>query len=360
LIRGELSSLSPIHLFATDALVSMFRPLAFCHLVFCLATSGANGAAKDYDFYICARISRDTSADPEIETASGLFRFGEDGDWHHFGANDTTISAFAIDPDDRNILYTTTLNGLWRSRDGGKNWRIANNWEMTEGRDVSADPNTPGVIYVAFPDGIAVSTDRAETLERRETGLPDRGKYTEAIEVDRMAAGRVLAGTASGIYLTEDSGGFWRCVFPTRTTVNDIQQAPHDPETWMAVTDTNGAWISRDRGLNWTLIEGLPSEKSLYALSFDPTNPKRLAVGSWSYGVLVSEDGGVKWIQRNEGLPQPHRVMRVGIHPNTGRLYASLFQGTLYHSDDLGRTWSPDSLAGATVARFVTVPGIDR
>lgn len=325
-----------------------------------ITTSGSAEPGTAYDFYICANVNRDYVIGSEIVTVNGLFRLGDEGEWHHFGVNDTTISALAIDPRDPDILYTTTLNGLWQSSDGGENWRFANSWDMTEGRDVAVDPHAPDTVYLALPDGIAVSTNRAQTLERRETGLPDRGKYTETLEVDRTTAGRVFAGTASGIYLTENHGEIWRRVLPTETTVNDIQQSPHDPTIWLSVTDTDGGWMSRNRGLHWTKIETLPSDEALYNGAFDPTNPDRLAVGSWSYGTWTSEDGGKTWRERNAGLPQPHRVMRVGINPNSGRLYASVFKKTLYYSDDFGRTWSPDALEGSMVTNFVTVLRNDR
>jgi len=49
-----------------------------------------------------------------------------------------------------------------------------------------------------------------------------------------------------------------------------------------------------------------------------------------------------------------------GVNPNTGRLYASVFQETLYHSDDFGRTWQMDTLAdGSLINRFVSVPRIN-
>jgi hypothetical protein len=338
----------------------MSRLLSTCVLTLMITTSGSAVSANAFDFYICANVNRDYVIGSEIVTVNGLFRLGEEGDWHHFGVNDTTITAFAIDPRDRDVLYTAALNGLWCSRDGGKNWRMANGWDMTEGRDVAVDPNAPDTVYLALPDGIAVSTDRAQTLVRRENGLPERGKYTEALEVDRTTAGRVFAGTASGIYLTEDHGGFWRRVLPTETTVNDIQQSPHDPAIWLAVTDTDGAWVSRDRGLGWTQIEALPSEEALYNVAFDPTDPDRLAIASWTYGTWTSEDGGRTWGERNAGLPQPHRVMRVGVNPNTGRLYASVYKKTLYYSDDFGRTWSPEPLEGSLITKFVTVPRNDR
>jgi hypothetical protein len=50
----------------------------------------------------------------------------------------------------------------------------------------------------------------------------------------------------------------------------------------------------------------------------------------------------------------------VGVHPETGRLYASIFEETLYYSDDFGRTWQPDVLEGSLVNCFVSLPRAQR
>ena len=143
------------------------------------------------------------------------------------------------------MFYTATLNGCVQTTDGGQTWRIGTSWDMTEPKDVCVDPNAPDHIYLALPDGIAVSPDRGATWPRRENGLPERGKYTQTIEVDRTQAGRVLAGCESGIYLTEDGAQSWRRVLPTNATVDDVQQSPHDPQLWLAVTQSDGAFQFR-------------------------------------------------------------------------------------------------------------------
>ena len=321
------------------------------------AAAELSAASPAYDFFICANVNRNYVIGSKIETTNGLFqRDAKTSEWRHFGYNDTSISAVAFDPRDRKVIYTTTLNGIWRSLDGGETWRMTNSWDMTEGRDVEVDPHAPDTVYFALPDGVAVSTNRGETWERRERGLPERGKYTQTIAVDRTKAGRVLAGCEKGVFLTENSGHQWRQVLPTETTVNDVQQSPHDPKFWLAATESDGVWVSRDGGVTWMQFTGVPAGKAFYNVTFDPTKVKRMAVASWARGVWTTEDGGKTWMARNAGLPENARAWRVGVDPNEGRLYASIFQETLYYSDDFGRTWHPDALEGSLVNAFLFVP----
>jgi photosystem II stability/assembly factor-like uncharacterized protein len=227
---------------------------------------------------------------------------------------------------------------------------------MPQPQDICVDPNEPDFVYIALRDGIAVSPDRGMSWARKEEGLPDRGKYSQTITVDRTEAGRVLAGCEVGIFLTEDGAESWREVLATDETVDDIQQSPHDPDLWLAVTQSAGGWMSEDGGSTWSELEWVPSEATLYNVTFDPTDARRMAIGSWTYGVHTSEDGGQTWRTRNAGLPEFHHVWRVGVHPDTGRLYASVIQSDLYVSDDFGRTWQKGGFEGSQISDFQFVP----
>lgn len=325
-------------------------------LLLLAATSACVSASTKHDAYICASVNKNYIIGSEIVTTSGLHLRNEAGQWQHLGLNDASLSAVSFDPRNRDIFYTAALNGALRTLDGGETWRIMTGWDITEPKDICVDPNEPDTIYLGHPGGVAVSPDQGMTWLRMGKGLPDRGKYTQTIEVDRTRSGRVLAGCETGIYLTEDGAASWRRVLATEETVGDIRQSPHDPDLWMAVTQSAGAWISRDRGATWENLPGVPSTATLYNVAFDATDPQRLAIGSYTLGVLTSEDGGDTWKARNAGLPDPPHVWSLGIHPDTGRLYAGVYKEALYLSDDFGRTWQNAGLEGSTIHSFVFRP----
>jgi hypothetical protein len=364
LIRTIAKLLYPFNLFQRPFLfaigferATMHRPstitLAFLSLIISLTAVGQN---PKHDLYVCAAVNRNYVIGSKITTTSGLHLREADKQWVHVGINDPSIFAVSFDPRDHNTFYTAALNGALRTVDGGKSWRIMTGWDITEPKDVCVDPHNPDRVYLAHPGGIAISDDRGMTWVRRERGLPDRGKYTQTIEVDRLHKGHILAGCETGIYQSRNDARSWQRTLATEETVNDVQQSPHDPEVWAAVTQSAGAYLSRNGGKSWTAMEQVPSEAALYNIAFDPTNPARLAIGSYTYGVLVSEDGGATWADRNQGLPQPHRIWRVGIDPDSGHLLASLYQVALYESSDFGKTWKQAGLEGSAINSFVFLP----
>lgn len=316
----------------------------------------AGAAAPKHDLLVVASINSGFVVGSKMVTLSGLFQRGADDTYGHFGLNFPYLTSVAVDPRNPQVLFAASINGVLCSTDGGANWRIGTSWDMTEPKDVVIDPNAPDHIYLALPDGIAVSTDGGRTWPRREHGLPERGKYTQAVRVDRTRAGRVFAACESGIYLTEDGAGSWRRVFASRATVTDVRQSPHEAKLWLATTQSDGALLSRDGGLTWNKIAGVPSAEAHYNAAFDATNPRRFAIGGWTYGVLVTEDGGATWTDRNAGLPAEHCVFRVGIDPDTGRLLAAVYKDAVFASDDFGRTWRKHGLEGSVVYNFIFVP----
>jgi len=332
------------------------RLLALAAVLLGSIATGLPARAAFHDLYLCAAFNNGSRVmGAKDGSLNGVFRLTPEG-FAHVGINyPLTISA-TFDPRDPNVFYVAGLSGVLRTLDGGKSWRLVTGWNETEPKSIAVDPHAPDNVYTGLPDGIVVSTDRGQTWQRRESGLPERGKYTQVVQVDRAKAGRVFIGCETGIYLTEDGAKSWRRVLETTDTVNDIQQSPQNPKVWIAVTQSAGALRSKDGGRTWTRLPGVPAEKALYNVAFGTRDPLNLAIASWTYGVLLSDDGGATWNARNEGLPPAGHVWRTAIDPDTGFLYAAIFGYGLYSSADAGRTWSAAGMEGATIQTLTFVP----
>lgn len=334
-----------------------FRRLARLARLLAFLAGGVSAWAASHDLYLCAAFNNGSRVMGSKDgSANGVFRRTGRDQYTHLGINYPLAISATFDPRDAKVFYVACLSGVLRTLDGGKSWRLVTGWEETEPKSIAVDSQAPDTVYTGLPDGIVVSRDRGQTWQRSEHGLPERGKYTQVVHADRTRRGRVLIGCESGIYLTEDGAKSWRRVLETKETVDDIQQSPHDLKLWVSVTQSAGAWMSRDGGDTWRRIDGVPADKALYNVAFDARDPKRLAMASWCHGLLVSEDGGATWTARNAGLPAPTRVWRTAIDPDTGEIYAAVFGQGLHASADFGRTWRTAGMEGATIQTFTFVP----
>ena len=307
-----------------------------------------------HELYFAARLSKSSMIGGKADKASGVFRSADRVNIERIGFPNPKQDAITADPRDPNVLFTAGLNGVQRSLDGGRTWRIMTSWDMTEPKSIAVDPNAPDHIYIGLPDGVGVSRDRGMTWTRMNEGI--RRSYTQAVLVDRTKAGRVFAGTELGLFISDDAAKSWRLAFATKETVTDIKQSPQDPRGFLVVTQRNGAFHSADAGLTWQRVAGVPTEHTLYNCDLDATDPKRWIVGGWDIGVLVSEDGGATWSPRNTGLPNA-QIWRVSFDPDRpGRVYAAPHAEAIYLSDDLGRTWRRAWLDAACVWNFTFLP----
>lgn len=330
------------------------RSLGFALLAL-LISAAALRAENKHDLYFCVNLSGQGQVmGSAVTVASGLYRSNDRQNFEHVGFNHFRTFAMTHDPRDPKALFVSVLDGILRTPDGGKSWRRMTGWEMTEPKEIAFDPNAPDRIYAGLPDGIAVSTDRGVHWERMNAGI--RRAYTHSLVVDRTKAGRVLAGTELGIYLTEDGAKTWRRVQPTTKVTYSLEQSPHDPKLFLAATSADGALLSSDGGRTWRRLTGVPTTHTLHYGHFDPHDPRRLVICGWDAGVMVSEDGGATWVDRSAGLPN-RQVWCVSPDPDLpNRLYAAPYLAPVQVSDDFGRSWRVLCFEKAIVYNLVFVP----
>lgn len=304
-------------------------------LVFLALTTSA-----DYDLWVCGAITKGWK--PGIDqVASGLHRRDPQGRWHHPGYDHPYINALATDPSDRSTFYLASGNGMIRARQNGAQWRIMTSWDMTEANGIATD--TKGNIYLALPDGIGYSEDGGNTWTRRDTGI--RRKYTQAVRASKD--GTVLAATEQGIF-RRNGNATWSLAGAQGEMVFDIAQSPHDPKRWIAVTQSGAAYQSNDNATSWTHM-AIPKVHTLYNVAFDPSNSKRIALGGWNTGVLLTEDNGQTW----KNIMPNAQVWRVAIHPATGAIFAYVHEKELLQTADSGNTWTSAGLPGGVVRDLV-------
>jgi hypothetical protein len=246
-------------------------------------------------------------------------------------------------------LWAGTMpGGLFRSDDAGASWSLCDSlWRMPERRQwmgvaggeqpginsVLIDPRDPSDIRVGVSTaGVWASTDAGTSWQ-----LINHGMYNEylpsehrgdpiAQDVHRLARCAaqpeiVWCQHHNGVFRSEDSGATWCEVTAIRPSKFGFAVAAHprDPDTaWFvpAIKDerripVDGKVVvarTRDGGQSFEVLsKGLPQRHAYdlvwrHALAVDATG-ERLAVGSTSGGLWISEDGGDSWTMPEARLP---------------------------------------------------------
>ncbi|MFQ5997154.1 MAG: hypothetical protein ACE5LA_06000, partial [Dehalococcoidales bacterium] len=115
------------------------------------------------------------------------------------GLRSRFVRSLAIDPQDPEVIYLGTGDGeLYRSEDGGKNWKWSSAG-MNPGESITAiavDPAQPSVVYAgSIASGVYLSQDSGETWRQINEGLETRAILTLGVSSD---GGVVYAGTQGG------------------------------------------------------------------------------------------------------------------------------------------------------------------
>ena len=252
-------------------------------------------------------------------------------------------------------LWAGTMpGGLFRSDDGGLSWSLNEPlWHMPRRREWQgvAGGEQPGIHSVLLdprkPEDIRIGVSTAGVWATSDAGLSwrliNRGMYAEympperreepiAQDVHRLArcAARpeiVWCQHHNGVFRSEDAGANWREITAIAPSKFGFAVAAHPRDAltaWFvpAVKDerripVDGKLVvarTRDGGKSFEVLSrGLPQRHAYdlvwrHALDVDGTG-ERLALGSTSGGLWVSEDGGDSWAMPEARLP-PIAVVR--------------------------------------------------
>lgn len=206
----------------------------------------------------------------------------------------------AIDPSDHRILYAGTLNGPYKSTDGGASWTPPIG-AITQQQVYALliDAAHPSTIYAGCNGGgFFKSSDGGATWEAKNAGfLPD----TVVIDLaaDPGSPGTLYATAGSRIYRSDDGGESW--------TAGDagvfIDHLVVAPNGWLFGLSVNDVSRSTDRGATWvsTAIGSPPTTEHRRGLIADPETPG-LIFAATTAGLLASPSYGAVWLPSSRGL----------------------------------------------------------
>lgn len=246
----------------------------------------------------------------------------------------------------------TTPGGLFRSADGGTSWEIVRSlWDRPERRkwmgggmdaagihSICVDPRDSRRVGVGVScGGVWATDDGGANWECRAKGMraaympPELQGDPNAQDPHRVVQCRanpdsLWAQHHNGIFRTTDAAASWREIDGVEPSTFGFAVAvhPHDGETaWFVPANSDQRRVpldgkvvvtrTRDGGKSFqALRQGLPQEHAYdivyrHALDVDGTGD-RLAFGSTTGSLWVSEDSGESWSGVNAHFPPVYAV----------------------------------------------------
>ncbi len=300
------------------------------------------------ELWVAMRMTKHQVNSP-VPTDSGiLIRDAETGDWKRFGPPIMIISSLVVDPSNPDTIFVSCGDGISRSKDGGKTWKQVSTWKESDVLQIAIDPTNSKVVYAATAWGVTISHDGGNTWNASNNGLQEN--FSKRIRIDLEDSGRLLLATTTGLFESRNQGALWNRVmsFP-ETAVMELKQSVSNSDLWLAATENEGVWISKDNGNSWESTAPALRNTNTYGVAINSLDDQKLAAGSWGNGVHISKDGGATWIQSEASLPSPNITSMVYDVNEPDRLWASTFEEGTFFSDDSGKTWKTANLDGALV-----------
>jgi photosystem II stability/assembly factor-like uncharacterized protein len=243
--------------------------------------------------------------------------------------------ATGVAGDPRTYYAATASGGVWKSSDGGHEWKpVFDDQAISSIGSIAVAPSDPNVVYVGSGEA--------------------------------NIRGNVAAG--NGIYKSLDAGKTWAQVWKQEGQIGTLVVHPKNADVAFAAVlghafgpnPERGVYRTRDGGKTWQQVLKKDADTGASDVALDPSNPNTLFAGLWQArrrpwdmtsggpgsGLYVSHDAGDSWTQlgKDNGLPEgAWGKVGVAVAASDGRrVYASIEaeKGGLYRSDDGGESFT--------------------
>jgi photosystem II stability/assembly factor-like uncharacterized protein len=217
------------------------------------------------------------------------------------------VESVAIDPVNPDVIYAGTWHLPWKTEDGGKTWHNIKKGVIDDSDvfSIVIDREQPANLFISACSGIYRS-DSAGELFRKIQGIPYSARRTRMLRMDPLDHNIVYAGTTEGLWKTVDAGATWKHMTGSNIIINDVLIDPRQPSRMLLATDRSGVLASDDGGVSFTASNRGFTHRQAAALLVDRGNSNVLYAGVLNDkefgGVFVSRDAGQTWKQNSDGL----------------------------------------------------------
>ncbi len=284
---------------------------------------------------------------------NGMWKSSDAGKtWQHIGLEDTVkITNILVDPTDANLVVVSALGdathhsgGVYRSADGGQSWTSVLKAPDYDGtRDLEYAFDDPTVMLAATqgtggrggpptgapktkikPAQVFKSTDEGKTWSEIKIP-PFEGRVAVAVAMHTKGQRLYIVGNAiehgSGLYRSDDGGGTWQHMAGKDVRISNGQGSyssgvfvdSQNPD--IVYTMSTAMYRSTDGGVSFEPFKGAPGGEDYHKLWIDPTNGKRMLVGS-DQGASITLDDGKTWsLWYTQAISQVYHVATDNAYP---------------------------------------------
>jgi photosystem II stability/assembly factor-like uncharacterized protein len=281
-------------------------------------------------------------------------------------AYEASVRCIAMNPKAHKTLFAGTERGLYRSEDGGANWRYIDSalnphyvWA------IGIDPVNPDNMFVGTgtptPAMLFRSKDGGRTWEKRpvevaaeceNVGIP----RVTGIAVDPVEPKNVwMSLEVDGARHSSDGGDTWDMVEVTgHDDIHNVAVTLGPPKTVFIMANRE-IYASTDDGRSWearNMQKCLPweyprKENYLRGFAVHPANAKKMLLG---FGDFTPGSSGA--IAETEDFCKSWKLLALPVEPNSTMwtfgtnsddpniIFSASRYGYLYRSDDRGASWS--------------------
>ncbi|MHB8499415.1 MAG: hypothetical protein ACYDCG_05425 [Candidatus Acidiferrales bacterium] len=265
----------------------------------------------------------------------GLYRSSDGGaTWKNTGLEDLLfIQAIVVDPHDPNVVIVggnslgfgilwrplpswadTANRGIFKTTDGGKNWKkVFGDHDSSGVVDMCSDPTDPRTLYaVVYHPASGSGASRTEATSEivksgdegstwallQSKGLPEKARKRIGMAVAGGTGGRRLyAIMDQGFFRSDDGGANWQQSTKDPRVVGDeyfsrVFADPNHPDV-LYVSQTS-MYRSVDGGKTFETFAGAPSGDDFHVAWIDPRDSDRMIFGV-DQGAIISVNGGKTW-----------------------------------------------------------------